>query len=114
MGEHEYSLLLESRITRSVISTISDAALAFDPYKDVPDMVKELKSFGLLGMECVYPYHERTGKVEYYKSLSREFDLIITGSRDFHGSSTYQSEHMLGATKMDTRFLEQFKEVWEG
>ena len=84
------------------------------PYKDVPDMVKELKSFGLLGMECVYPYHERTGKVEYYKSLSREFDLIITGSRDFHGSSTYQSEHLLGATKMDTRFLEQFKEVWAG
>ena len=82
------------------------------PYKDVPDMVKELKSFGLLGMECVYPYHERTGKVEYYKSLSREFDLIITGSRDFHGSSTYQSEHLLGATKMDTRFLKQFKEVW--
>ena len=36
MGEHEYSLLLESRITRSVISTISDAALALDPYKAVP------------------------------------------------------------------------------
>ena len=83
-------------------------------YGDVPDMVGELKSFGLLGMECVYPYHERTGKVEYYKDLSRKFGLIITGSRDFHGSATYQSEHLLGATKMDTRFLEQFKEVWAG
>ena len=83
-------------------------------YGDVPEMVGELKSFGLLGMECVYPYHERTGKVEYYKDLSRKFGLIITGSRDFHGSATYQSEHLLGATKMDTRFLEQFKEVWAG
>ena len=83
-------------------------------YEDVPEMVEELKSFGLLGMECVYPYHERTGKVEYYKGLSREFGLIITGSRDFHGSSTYQSEHLLGATKMDTQFLDQFKEVWAG
>ncbi|MCL0045764.1 PHP domain-containing protein [Nitrospinaceae bacterium] len=82
------------------------------PYEDAPEMVEELKSFGLLGMECVYPYHERTGKVEYYKDLSQKFGLIITGSRDFHGSSTYQSEHLLGATKMDTRFLEQFKEVW--
>jgi predicted metal-dependent phosphoesterase TrpH len=82
------------------------------PYEDAPEMVEELKSFGLLGMECVYPYHERTGKVEYYKDLSRKFGLIITGSRDFHGSATYQSEHLLGATKMDTRFLEQFKEVW--
>jgi len=81
-------------------------------YEDVPNMVEELKSFGLLGMECVYPYHERTGKVEYYKNLSRRFGLIITGSRDFHGSATYQSEHLLGATKMDTQFLEQFKEVW--
>ena len=81
-------------------------------YEDVPGMVEELKSFGLLGMECVYPYHERTKKVEYYKDLSRKFGLIITGSRDFHGSATYQSEHLLGATKMDTRFLEQFKEVW--
>ena len=83
-------------------------------YKDVPDMIEELKSFGLLGMECVYPYHERTGKVKYYKELSRQFGLIITGSRDFHGSATYQSKHLLGATKMDTQFLEQFKEVWSG
>jgi len=83
-------------------------------YGDVPGMVEELKSFGLLGMECVYPYHERTGKVEYYKNLSKQFGLIITGSRDFHGSATYQSEHLLGTTKMSTQFLEQFKEVWAG
>lgn len=83
-------------------------------YEDVPGMVEELKFLGLLGMECVYPYHERTGKVEYYKSLSRKFGLIITGSRDFHGSVTYQSEGLLGATKMDTQFLEQFKAVWAG
>ena len=81
-------------------------------YEDVPEMIEELKSFGLLGMECVYPYHERIGKVEYYKDLSRKFGLIITGSRDFHGSATYQSEHLLGATKMSAEFLDQFKEVW--
>ena len=80
--------------------------------KDVPGMMEELKSFGLLGMECVYPYHERTGKVKYYEDLARQYGLIITGSRDFHGSVTYQSEHLLGATKMDAQFLDQFKEVW--
>ena len=74
------------------------------------EMVEELKSFGLLGMECVYPYHERIGKVEYYKDLSRKFGLIITGSRDFHGSATFQSEHLLGATNMSIEFLDQFKE----
>ena len=40
MGEHEYSLLLESRITISVISTISDAAFAPAPYKAVPDKLE--------------------------------------------------------------------------
>ncbi len=83
-------------------------------YEDVPRMVKELKSFGLLGMECVYPYHERTGKVKYYEELARQYGLIITGSRDFHGSITYQSEHLLGATKMGSQFISQFKEVWAG
>ena len=83
-------------------------------YEQVPEMVEELKSFGLLGMECVYPYHERTGKVEYYKDLAKKFGLIITGSRDFHGSATYQSEHLLGATKMDMQFLDKFKEIWAG
>ena len=83
-------------------------------YEDVPGMVKELKSFGLLGMECVYPYHERTGKVKYYEELARQYGLIITGSRDFHGSITYQSEHLLGATKMGSQFIGQFKEVWAG
>ena len=83
-------------------------------YEDVPGMVKELKSFGLLGMECVYPYHERTGKVKYYEELARQYGLIITGSRDFHGSITYQSEHLLGATKMGSQFISQFKEVWAG
>ena len=83
-------------------------------YEQVPEMVKVLKSFGLLGMECVYPYHERTGKVEYYKDLAKKFGLIITGSRDFHGSATYQSEHLLGATKMDMQFLDKFKEIWAG
>jgi len=83
-------------------------------YEDVPGMVKELKSFGLLGMECVYPYHERIGKVKYYEELARQYGLIITGSRDFHGSVTYQSEHLLGATKMDSQFIGQFKGVWAG
>ncbi len=82
--------------------------------EQVPEMVEELKSFGLLGMECVYPYHERMGKVEYYKGLAKKFGLIITGSRDFHGSATYQSEHLLGATKMDMQFLDKFKEIWAG
>ncbi len=81
-------------------------------YADVPGMVEELKSYGLMGLECVYPYHERIGKVDYYKGLAKRFGLIITGSRDFHGFSTGQSAKLLGSSKMDHGFVEEFKKAW--
>jgi len=81
---------------------------------DVPEMVEDLKQKGLLGLECIYPHHERTGQVEYFLSLSEEYGMIPTGSRDFHGFTTYQTEDMLGTTKMDDTFLQRFQEIWTG
>ena len=81
-------------------------------YEDVPEKVEELMAMGLLGLECVYPYHERIGKVEFYKSLAERYGLIATGSRDFHGFTTYQQPKVLGTTAMDDSFLQRFEEVW--
>jgi hypothetical protein len=81
-------------------------------YSDIPEQIEELKSYGLLGMECVYPYHEKIKKVAYYSKLAREWGMIVTGSRDFHGYSSFQPPSVLGTTNMDAGFLEQFKEVW--
>lgn len=81
-------------------------------YEDVPEKVEELMAMGLLGLECVYPYHERIGKVEFYKSLTERYGLIATGSRDFHGFTTYQQPQLLGTTAMDDSFLQRFQEVW--
>ncbi len=80
--------------------------------EDVPGMVEDLKEKGLLGLECIYPHHERTGQVDYFLSLSEEYGMIPTGSRDFHGFTTYQTEDMLGTTEMDDSFLPRFQEVW--
>lgn len=80
--------------------------------EDVPGMVEDLKEKGLLGLECIYPHHERTGQVDYFLSLSEEYDMIPTGSRDFHGFTTYQTEDMLGTTEMDDSFLPRFQEIW--
>jgi predicted metal-dependent phosphoesterase TrpH len=80
----------------------------------VPGMVEELKAKGLLGLECIYPHHERTGKVQYFLDLADEYDMIPTGSRDFHGFTTYQTTDMLGSTKMDDSFLPRFQKVWAG
>ena len=80
--------------------------------EDVPEMMQDLKDKGLLGLECIYPHHERTGKVDYFLSLADQYDMIPTGSRDFHGFTTYQTPDMLGTTKMDDSFLPRFQEVW--
>lgn len=81
-------------------------------YDDIPEMVEDLKSLGLMGLECVYPYHEKIGKVGYWLDLARRYDLIATGSRDFHGYNTYQRNHLLGSTQMEPHFLDRFQEVW--
>jgi len=80
--------------------------------EDVPGMVEELKAQGLLGLECIYPHHEKTGKVQYFLDLADEYGMIPTGSRDFHGFTTYQTTDLLGTTKMDDSFLPRFQEVW--
>ena len=83
-------------------------------YPEVPGQLEELKSFGLLGLECLYPYHEKIKKVEYYTALARQFGLIVTGSRDFHGFTTYQKPALLGTTPLNDVFFDQFEKTWAG
>ena len=74
-------------------------------------MVDELKSFGLLGLECIYPYHEKSGTVDYFLDLADRFGLVATGSRDFHGFNAPQ-RNSFGSTSMDDSFLKRFQEAW--
>ena len=81
-------------------------------YEDIPAQLDELKSFGLLGLECLYPYHEKINKVEFYTNLANKMGLIVTGSRDFHGFTTYQKPSLLGATPLNDEFFDRFQEAW--
>ena len=96
-GERSYSLLNPKRGRKA---------------QDVPPMIEELMTMGLLGLECVYPHHEKSGKVVFFQDLARRYGLIETGSRDFHGQVNNQNRNVLGSTKMDAVFLERFQEVW--
>lgn len=80
--------------------------------ENVPFLLEELKEMGLLGLECHYPYHERIGTVDYFIDLANSFNLIVTGSRDFHGFNSHQKASIFGTTKMEPVFLEQFQKVW--
>ena len=80
--------------------------------ENAPVLLEELKEMGLLGLECHYPYHERMGTVPYFVNLAESFNLIVTGSRDFHGFNNHQQVNIFGTTKMEPDFLEQFQEIW--
>ncbi|HIJ50221.1 MAG TPA: PHP domain-containing protein [Nitrospinae bacterium] len=81
--------------------------------ENAPVLVEELKEMGLLGLECHYPYQERMETVQYFIDLANEFDLIVTGSRDFHGFYNHQRVNIFGTTKMEPVFIDQFRSVWD-
>jgi predicted metal-dependent phosphoesterase TrpH len=80
--------------------------------ENAPVLVEELKEMGLLGLECHYPYQERMGTVQYFIDLANKFDLIVTGSRDFHGFYNHQRVNIFGTTKMEPVFIDQFRSIW--
>lgn len=81
-------------------------------YDEVEKILEEFSAMGLLGLECVYPYHEKIGRVGYYVDLADRLGLIPTGSRDFHGFNISQRTDMLGTTRIDATFLPRFQEIW--
>jgi predicted metal-dependent phosphoesterase TrpH len=81
-------------------------------YADIPAQLEELMSFGLMGLECLYPYHEKINKVEFYTKLAKKMGLIVTGSRDFHGFTSYQKPALLGTTPLNDEFFDRFQEAW--
>lgn len=81
-------------------------------YADIPGILEELARIGLMGLECIYPYHEKIGKVKFYREQAERIGLIVTGSRDFHGYNTFQRNDTFGSTPMDDSFLKCFQEAW--
>lgn len=50
------------------------------------DMIKQLVSFGLQGIEVYYQSHSKSD-MDIYLSAAKEFHLLATGGSDFHGSN---------------------------
>lgn len=47
-------------------------------------LLKELKGYGLGGIECYYSTHTPE-QTQYYLSLAQKLELYVTGGSDFHG-----------------------------
>ncbi len=53
-------------------------------YKELSSTLKELKSYGLQGLEVYHSYHTSLQKVDYL-SLAVQNNLLISGGTDYHG-----------------------------
>jgi len=71
-----------------VIRLINEASgLSFlaHPAQNIPDeILKQLITFGLDGIEIVHPSHD-TYKQNYYREIANEYFLLFSGGSDYHG-----------------------------
>jgi 3',5'-nucleoside bisphosphate phosphatase len=94
------------------IHEASGVAVWAHPFWDVPEpgavleTIERFRSYGIDGVECFYPTHDRE-QVDLLTRRCAELDLLTTGSSDFHGPhhrefsrfrafSTYGHEPNLG------------------
>lgn len=68
---------------------------------DIRPLVKELKSYGLQGIEAYYPVHT-DGQCTEYESIAMQNGLLITIGSDFH-SEVYHAK--LGSEKRKSAYL---------
>lgn len=73
---------------------------------EVENIAKELKCFGLSGIEVYHPSHS-CNDVNRFFNLSRKLKLSITGGSDYHGRTTL-GESCMGSYGIDEKLLEKF------
>jgi 3',5'-nucleoside bisphosphate phosphatase len=49
------------------------------------DLLAELQSFGLMGLEAYYPEHS-AAQTQQFLALAEQHELLVTGGTDFHGT----------------------------
>lgn len=54
------------------------------PNKELESLVRELKTYGLRGIETIYSSYSEHDEA-YIRALAKRFNLLITGGSDFHG-----------------------------
>ncbi len=60
---------------------------------EVENIIKNLKFYGLKGVEVYHPSHSRNQTNGFY-NLSKKHKLLITGGSDFHGKAGYKENNI--------------------
>jgi 3',5'-nucleoside bisphosphate phosphatase len=70
---------------------------------EIEALVKELKCFGLEGLEVYHPSHS-TEQINKFYNLAKKYKLLITGGSDYHGKGCY-NEKLIGSSGIDEKLL---------
>jgi predicted metal-dependent phosphoesterase TrpH len=70
------------------------------------DIIPELVSCGLMGLEAFHPYHG-VQLSDYYCDLAKKYDLLITGGSDCHGRA--KGRMAMGCVRLPYEYVEALK-----
>lgn len=74
---------------------------------EVENILKELKCFGLKGIEVYHPSHSQ-GDINKFFNLSKKYKLCVTGGSDYHGSILSYDNLSIGSCGLSKEALEKF------
>lgn len=71
-------------------------------------LIMDFIKLGIMGLEVYYPEHSQ-GEVNFYLSLAKENNLLVTGGSDCHGKAKPQVR--IGSMKIPYSLVEKLKEA---
>lgn len=74
------------------------------------DLIPKLIDYGIMGLEVYYPEHSAS-MVDFYLSLARKYNLLVTGGSDCHGNA--KPEIKIGSIKVSYDLVERLKAAKE-
>ncbi len=72
------------------------------------ELIPEFVKAGLMGLEVYYPEHSQS-MINFYLSLAKKYNLLVTGGSDCHGKA--KPEVKIGLIKLPYEFVEKLKEA---
>ena len=72
---------------------------------EVENIIKELRCFGLSGVEVYHPSHSST-EINKFFNIAKKYKLSITGGSDFHGRAT-MDEQSIGSYGINEILLDK-------
>lgn len=70
---------------------------------EIENIIKNLKFYGLKGIEVYHPSHSREQTNNFY-NLCKKYKLFITGGSDYHGKECY-NENLIGSYGINEALL---------